>query len=988
MHPILHRLWMKWAIIATLLAALLSAGLSVAAYWKTQQRVSEEAAHTTSVIARALSNDLSKALSQGIPIRDLVGLKDWFSDSIAASPTVTGLSVHDYSGQLIDQSGVPSEVLASLANRKTEDQDRIDGWQISTIALTRGLDKTPEGWLHVIGQPPTESHRPWLITLIGTSIVCLLAAWALRLFVRQRLDQPGRALAHNFESLAQGHPVYPSNRLPDGPLKQLVRSLNRRLSDDVNEIDRVMQKAAEVRAAHFDPDILSRADALVEPLRRKATVANAFQTERTMIGSSRLGLLGRLSWASSLAWLLGASMVMLLVQLQHEPERRQLVRTSRDLLSGQFESTQDAARVRLRTVSDAASSSTALRSALESDQYDEASRVLADLRPEGVTISLMRRSGELLVASPQRVSKPQPDLELLSTTGATPATTFDVWQGQDGRYQSGVIQAMRLKGGESVLVVTTLGLEQSLSDLNRRLNAETALADLRGRPVFEEGSSLITAWRQNEQNGAVTHFDGRPVVIASIPLSTEGGTRLGTLAAAIPRDDEPSQQERLIKLASFLALAATVAGLLVFIIRNLRPVADASRRLSDLADGDTRRINTEPQHSLFNASHRLSASQLESSMDRLGDNIDTLNRFRRARARQGRRQARFIRHQMLQLAQRLEEDDRKAILDDLERIEAGNPADNATLTGALVVKDGGSAHSDDPKAVVDEIGVLALGFQGLLGRVGDQYQQMSKLVVELREALRVKTQFISLQRDIEIASKIQLSFLPNEFNLCSEVDVLGAYRPAKDVGGDFYDVFRLGEHHLAVTIADVSGKGIPAAFFMAVSRTLLRAVSQINEEPAERIARLNDLLAADNRESMFVTLFYAVIDLRDGSMTYTNAGHNPPYLLRKDGRVEALPSSHCIALAMMEGMPYTQQQAQLGVGDALFLFTDGVTEAFNPQEQMFGEQGLEALLARIGTLPVDEITARTFEAVKTFEDGGPQSDDVTCLVARFVGSQT
>jgi sigma-B regulation protein RsbU (phosphoserine phosphatase) len=91
---------------------------------------------------------------------------------------------------------------------------------------------------------------------------------------------------------------------------------------------------------------------------------------------------------------------------------------------------------------------------------------------------------------------------------------------------------------------------------------------------------------------------------------------------------------------------------------------------------------------------------------------------------------------------------------------------------------------------------------------------------------------------------------------------------------------------------------------------------------------------------------------------------------------------------MMEGMPYTQQQARLAVGDALFLFTDGVTEAFNPQEQMFGEQGLEALLAQIGTLPVDEITTRTFEAVKTFEDGGPQSDDVTCLVARFVGPRT
>ncbi len=987
MHPTLNRLWVKWSIIATLLAGVLCAGLSLIAYWGTQQRVSEEAARTTSVIGGAISNDLSKALSQGIPIRELVGLSEWLNDSIAASPTVTGLSVHDYNGQLIDQSGVPSAVLAALTNRQTENHEQIDGWQISTIALRRGLDRTPEGWLHVIGQPPKASNRPWLIAFIGTTAACLIAAWALRLLLSLLLDQPGRALARNFDSLAQGHPVSPSSRLPEGPFKRLTRSLNHRLSDDVSEIDRVMQKAAEARAAHFDPDILERADALIKPLQTKSTVANAFQIERPMISSSTLGLLGRLGWASSLAWLLAAAIVMLLTQLQHEPDRRQLIRTNRDLLAGQFEATQDAVQVKLQTVSDSVSQNAALRGAIESDHYDEASQLLADLRPEGVTISLMRPDGELLAAWPQRVSKPQPDRELLRMVGTTPGATFDIWQGQDGRYQSGVIQGMNLKGGMPVLIVTTLELDQSLSNLSRRINGEATLADLRGRPVFETGSSLINAWRQNGQSGALTDFGGQPVVIASIPLSTESGTRLGTLAAAIPRDNEASQQERLIKLAYSLALAATLAGLLIFIGRNLRPVADASRRLTDLADGETRKINLDPQHALFNSSHRLSAQQLESSMDRLSDNIDTLNRFRRARARQGRRQARFIRHQMLQLAQRLEEDDRKAILEDLERIEAGNQFNSSADAGAITVANSGSVTADDQQGVADEIGVLALGFQGLLGRVGDQYQEMSKLVAELREALRVKTQFISLQRDVEIASKIQLSFLPNEFNLCPEVDVLGAYRPAKDVGGDFYDVFRLGEHHLAVTIADVSGKGIPAAFFMAVSRTLLRAVSQINEEPAARIARLNDLLAADNRESMFVTLFYAVIDLRDGSMTYTNAGHNPPYLLRQDGRVEALPSSHCIALAMMEGMPYTQQSAQLNVGDALFLFTDGVTEAFNPQEQMFGERGLEELLARIGTLSVDEIASRTFEAVKTFEDGGPQSDDVTCLVARFVGPQ-
>ena len=208
-------------------------------------------------------------------------------------------------------------------------------------------------------------------------------------------------------------------------------------------------------------------------------------------------------------------------------------------------------------------------------------------------------------------------------------------------------------------------------------------------------------------------------------------------------------------------------------------------------------------------------------------------------------------------------------------------------------------------------------------------------------------------------------------------------QPAKEIGGDFYDFFALDEHHVAMTVADVSGKGVPAALFMAVSRTLLRAVAQFSESPAKCLVRLNDLLAADNERMMFVTLFYAILDTRDGKLVYANAGHNLPYVLRATGALEPIGQSGGMALAIMEGNEYEDHQVILAPGDRLFMYTDGVTEAFDPQGQMFGEQRLELMLERMRSLAIADIPDRIIFEVNDFEAGGPQTDDITCLTASF-----
>ncbi len=984
----IQALWSKWAGLATLLALGLALSISLLARQPIESQIVTETVQTTSVIGRALSADLNHALGAGIPVRELVGVQEWFADALQASPTVVALALTDASGALVAQADLPDALRDAVANRRAEARSVANGLQIITVPVSARPGESAVGWLHVVGRPPSGASQPWLQVVLGTLLCSAVAAAILRQIMRRRMDSPVRALQTLFAAAARGELIQGPSVVPTGPAGKLTAKMSARLQRDLDQRAKLMQKASEVRAAHFDPEVLARIDALIDPVRHGTPALARLPMPADMLPPLRIGVIGRLAMASLAALALSAALSAVLVHLQQQPERRHLVQSQSNLVASQLtlllEEDQDRMNAFMQTVARHAP----LAHALASSRPDDAAEVLSEIAPEHVTVMLVRTDGSMLATWPPRMARSQPERSVLLDLASRELAVQDIWQGSDGSYQTGMVRRLKTPGSEPLFIVAASPFEQTRVALEKRLGATVALADLRGRSTADAGVALIRTWRDHGQTGHTERFDDKETVISATPLVSRQGIPLGSLVAAVPQHDQSAAAERLFAWLAMLGLAATLGAMVLYVLRILQPLAAASTRLATLA---TEPIGTEPddhaKHSVA-PSLRLSARGIESSVALLSENIETLNTFRRARARQGRRQARFIRHQMLQLADRLQQTDRDAVLADLERIESASrngPVESGPSATPATPMEARPLSAAEEQAV-DEIGVLALGFQGLLGRVGDQYQELARLVEELREALRVKTQFIALQRDLEIATKIQLSFLPDRFDVCPQVDVLGAFRPAKEVGGDFYDVFRLGEHHMAITIADVSGKGVPAAFFMAVSRTLLRAVAQINEAPAECIARLNDLLSIDNRESMFVTLFYALIDVRTGQMTYTNAGHNPPYILRQDGRVEALPSSHCTALGMMEGLPYTQQEAGLAPGDALFLFTDGVTEAFNPAGEMFGETGLETLLSSIGTLPVADIPQRAFDAVKAFEDGGPQSDDVTCIVARYLGA--
>jgi sigma-B regulation protein RsbU (phosphoserine phosphatase) len=204
--------------------------------------------------------------------------------------------------------------------------------------------------------------------------------------------------------------------------------------------------------------------------------------------------------------------------------------------------------------------------------------------------------------------------------------------------------------------------------------------------------------------------------------------------------------------------------------------------------------------------------------------------------------------------------------------------------------------------------------------------------------------------------------------------------PATTMGGDFYDFIELPAGEIGLVMADVSGKGVPAAFFMAVARTSLRDLAPAFATPGECLAQANALLCAQNPLDLFVTVFYCMLDPATGALRYANGGHNPPYLRRADGSVEALRGAGGLVLGAMPGVEFPDHSVRLDAGDRLILYTDGVTEAFNGANQPYGEERLLAEIRTHGAATAAALIERICHSVTEFAGGAPQSDDITLIV--------
>ena len=243
-----------------------------------------------------------------------------------------------------------------------------------------------------------------------------------------------------------------------------------------------------------------------------------------------------------------------------------------------------------------------------------------------------------------------------------------------------------------------------------------------------------------------------------------------------------------------------------------------------------------------------------------------------------------------------------------------------------------------------------------------------------------------LDKELEFAQRIQLSALPSVFPPYpdhKEFDIFASMDAAKEVGGDFYDFYFAGPDKFVFMIADVSGKGIPAAMFMMTAKTHLRNMTESGMDSAEVFTKVNHRLCESNAADMFVTAWMGALDLRTGLLSFVNAGHNPPLVKKKDGKFEYLRSKVNFILAGMDMTRYKRQEIQLEEGDEIFLYTDGVTEATNPEEQLFGEDRLKECLDGAKTTDPTEICHAVRAAVDKFADSAPQFDDITMVCFRL-----
>ena len=253
-------------------------------------------------------------------------------------------------------------------------------------------------------------------------------------------------------------------------------------------------------------------------------------------------------------------------------------------------------------------------------------------------------------------------------------------------------------------------------------------------------------------------------------------------------------------------------------------------------------------------------------------------------------------------------------------------------------------------------------------------------MMEWREALSYRDKLVSIQNELEVASRIQQSILPSEFPDDLRYQVYGNMEPARDVGGDFFDIILLDEGEIGLAIADVSDKGVPAALFMMSCRTLLKGVAIGLSEPGAVLGEVNDLLHEDNDTMLFVTVLYAVYNPSTGELTYASGGHDPPLLIRADGSVSLLPLTDGIALGVVPDLKYKQHSMTLGPGDTVVLYTDGVTEAQNTEGSAFEVDGLHQIFAGSSAyLKAREGTDLVFEKVREFMGEASQFDDITCL---------
>ncbi|MDP2800830.1 MAG: SpoIIE family protein phosphatase [Phreatobacter sp.] len=467
---------------------------------------------------------------------------------------------------------------------------------------------------------------------------------------------------------------------------------------------------------------------------------------------------------------------------------------------------------------------------------------------------------------------------------------------------------------------------------------------------------------------------GRWYQFVPLSITNSFGSVIGTVYSR--RDITVVHQQKTIVLMATLSLSmllflVLITWLYAYLQNSLRPLTEVTDAVRALARGDA-----------------MVSVEVPSNADEIGRIAEAVEVFRRNakqialedfRSRiQRAHQHNLIHGEMQRLAGTLEPAARDELINDLGQIEQQSKS-----------ADGNGSATD---------AMLTVAFKIMAERVVDQHQRLSVMLQErtadleiVREALAQRTQLNRLREEFEVARELQLSSLPKTFPPFPdrrEFDLYAAMRPAKEVGGDFFDFTLLDSHRLAVFVGDASGKGMSAAMFILTARSLLRSSITRGVPIAECLALANNTLAFENDTMMFATIFIAVLDLSTGQLVCSNAGHNPPYIRRRNGEIVCLSEQTGIALGVMEDATFVQQNHRMEPGDTLLMFSDGVTEAADSRDRLFDETRLVTTLKTHGARDAKSLTDNIFMALDTFVGTAEQADDITVLALRLMHLQS
>ena len=294
-----------------------------------------------------------------------------------------------------------------------------------------------------------------------------------------------------------------------------------------------------------------------------------------------------------------------------------------------------------------------------------------------------------------------------------------------------------------------------------------------------------------------------------------------------------------------------------------------------------------------------------------------------------------------------------------------------------------------------ERNVLALSGMDTKDELGHLYRSIRQMEIDIYDYIDNLTAATAekerIGAELGVATQIQASMLPCIFPAFPErpeFDIFASMTPAKEVGGDFYDFFLVDDDHLALVMADVSGKGVPAALFMVIAKTLLKNAAQTGVSPKAVLEKVNNQLCENNEAEMFVTVWLGILEISTGKLTAANAGHEYPALKRADGAYELVRDQHGFVLAGMEGSRYREYELKLEPGDALFVYTDGVAEATDAHDQLYGTDRMLDALNRQKDTPPEELLPLLKQDIDAFVGDAPQFDDITMLGLRLPGEAT